>query len=184
MAAPHDVIYGIEHGAAREYLPIAGKEIAAFVERIIKEKKPCTVVEVGVLVGYLTLHVARSLQQGCKVVGFEISEELARRARENVAAADFADRVTIVRADARESLGTISGPVDVVILDAERTQYLNYLRKLERVMSPGAVVIAIGTGGVSERIRAYLDHVRMSGSYQSRTETFGTENVEVSVYKG
>jgi len=183
MAATDSILIDIEAKAKFEYLPILGAEKAKFLTRLVGDKKPCRVVEVGLLTGYATIVLARSLPEGCLVVGLEISEEMAKRTEENVLAAGLADKVEVLRGDARERLGDVRYPVDVVLLDAQRTQYLSYLKKLEPKLSPGAVIVANGAGAFEKELRSYLDHVRKSPDYQSSTLIFGDDAMEVSIYK-
>lgn len=183
-SAVEAVLKDIETQAKSEFLPLIGPAQGAELERIVRERDPRLVVEVGVMVGYATLRIVRNLGDHGKIVGVEISEDLARRAEANIALAGFAPKVDVLRGDAREVLGTIGGPVDFVFMDAERGQYLNYLRKLEPKLSPGALIIAAGAGAAAGRLQKYFDHVRLGGGYESRHMTFDDDGFEVSTYRG
>jgi len=183
MTAVDHVLSTIEKTSKWEFLPIIGADKGKFLEQLVRDKKPCRTVEVGVLVGYTTLLIARNLPDGCAVTGLEISEELARRAEENIAQAGLQSRATIDRGDARQRLDEIAGPVDLVFLDAQKSQYLSYLKKLEPKLSPGAVVVANGTAVFNRELGTYLEYVRKSGSYQSSSQVFGDDGMEVSIFK-
>jgi predicted O-methyltransferase YrrM len=174
----------IETAAKREYLPIIGPEKAAAIAKLIEDRQPCVVVEIGVLVGYATIAVAGSLGEGCTISGIEISGDLARRAEENVVRAGVAGKAKIIQGDAREVLSQMRGPVDTLIMDAERSQYLNYLKKIEEKLSPGALVIAVGTANPRGKISDYLDYVRKSERYESTTMVFADDAMEVSTFRG
>ena len=130
-AAIGNVLRDIESQSTREYLPIMGPEKCAYVERLVAERQPCTVVEIGVLVGYVTVRVARNLGTACKIIGVEIGEDLAKRAEANVALAGLSDKAEIVRGDATEKIGELRAPVDMLILDADRAGYLHYVKRIE-----------------------------------------------------
>jgi len=183
MPSVDAVLQEIEKRSKWEFLPIIGAAKARFLEQLVKDAKPCKTVEVGVLTGYTTITIARYLPEGCTITGIEISEELARRAEENVAQAGLASKAVILRGDARQRLDEISGPVDLVFLDAQKSQYLSYLKKLEPKLSPGAVIVANGTGSFQRELKTYLEHVRTSDRFQSTSQVFGDDAMEVSILK-
>lgn len=174
----------IETQAKSEFLPVLSKTHADELERIVRERAPRRAVEIGVLTGYATIRIARSLPEGGTVTGIEISADLARRAEANVALAGLADRADVLRGDARELLDAIEGPVDFVFIDAERGQYFNYLKKIEPKLAKGATVVAAGAGSAAARLERYFDRVRMSGAYDSRHYVLDDDGIEVSTYLG
>lgn len=183
-AAIGNVLREIESQATREYLPIMGPEKCAFIESLVAERQPCTVVEIGVLVGYVTVRVARNLGTACKIIGVEIGEDLAQRAEANVALAGLSDKAEIVRGDAAEKIDGLHGPVDMVILDADRAGYLHYLKRLEPKLSPNALVIANGASAHAKTLAPYLEYVRSGGKYESSMRVFGDDALELSSYRG
>ena len=183
MATADTVLRDIETRSKWEYLPIIGADKARFLEDLVRAKKPCQTVEVGLLIGYATVVIARGLIDGCSLTGLEISGELAARAESNVAAAGLAAKVRVIQGDARQSLDQVAGPVDLVFLDAQKTQYLSYLKKLEPKLSPGAVIVANGAGIYRRELGTYLDYVRRSADYQSTSRVFGEDAMEISIYK-
>lgn len=178
------VLRDIEAAAKKEYLPIIGPAEGAELERLVRERRPRIAVEIGVMVGYATVRIARNLEEGAKVVGIEISEELARRAEAYLALAGLAARADVRRGDARELVAHVEGPVDFVFIDAERGSYLNYLRKLEPKLRPGATIVASGAGAAAGRLQQYFDHVRLSGKYSSEHVVLDDDGVEVSTFRG
>ncbi|HTK05464.1 MAG TPA: class I SAM-dependent methyltransferase [Candidatus Eisenbacteria bacterium] len=180
--AADDVLRDIEIAAKKEYLPIIGASKGDALERFVQERAPRTAVEVGVMSGYSTIRIARNLGEGARVIGIEISEELARQAEKNIERAGLADRCEVRRGDAHDVLRDLQGEVDLVFLDAERGQYLNYLRALEPKLAPGAIVVA--NGATHQRMERYLDHVRMSGRYESTFEAIDDDGIEVSRFRG
>lgn len=178
------VLRAIEAEAKTEYLPIIGSVQGEELERLVRERRPRRVLEIGVMVGYATIRIARNLEKGAKVIGIEISEELARRAEANLALAGLGDRTDVRRGDAREVVAHLEGPIDFVFIDAERGSYLGYLRKLEPKLRRGATIIAAGAGAAAGRLQAYFDHVRLSGKYSSEHLVLDDDSMEVSTYRG
>lgn len=184
MPTADSILRDIESNARMEFLPIIGREKGEFIERLVTERRPCLVVEIGALVGYATLLIARNLADSCKIVAFEIGTDLAHRAQANVDLAGLSAKAQVIRGDAREHLDHIEGPIDMVFLDAERTQYLHYLKKIEPKLAPGSTIVAVGAGAFARKMKAYLDYVRASDKYETTSKVFGDDAVEVSTYRG
>ncbi|MFZ9088665.1 MAG: O-methyltransferase, partial [Planctomycetaceae bacterium] len=56
----------------------------------------------------------------------ENSEEIIRRLTE----AGLADLITLVEGDAHEEVTKLEGPIDLLFLDADKSGYVDYLKKL------------------------------------------------------
>jgi predicted O-methyltransferase YrrM len=183
-SAADKVLAAIEERATREFLPTVSRGQGDEIERIVRERAPRSVVEVGVMTGYATVRIARNLPDGARLTGIEIDAAFVREAEANLAEAGLADRATVVRGDAREMLGTAGERIDLVLLDAERGQYLNYLRKIEPRLAKGATIVAAGAGLAAGRLERYFDHVRLSGKYDSTHLAIDGDGMEVSVFRG
>ena len=95
--------------------------------------------------------------------------EHARITEQNVERAKLEDQITVIQGDAMEILPTLPGPFDLVFLDAEKTQYLDYLKAVENKLHQGSVVVADNVGAFQDQMQNYLHHVRNAGRYRSRT---------------
>jgi predicted O-methyltransferase YrrM len=103
------------------------------------------VLEIGALGGYSTIWLARALPADGQVISLELKEEHAAFARENVAKAGLADRVTIMVGDAKESLAKLverQEKFDFFFLDADKPNNPHYLEQAIALASPGAVIAA------------------------------------------
>jgi caffeoyl-CoA O-methyltransferase len=93
--------------------------------RIAGAKK---VVEVGTLVGYSAIQMARALPAGGKLWSVEFEQKHAEVARANITAAGVADRVEVVVGAGVDVLPTLvgHGPFDAVFIDADKVNYAAY----------------------------------------------------------
>lgn len=101
------------------------------------------IVEVGTLVGYSAIHMARALPAGGRLWTIEFEPRHAELARANIAAAGVADRVTVHVGAGRDVLPTLAphAPVDLVFIDADKVNYDFYGRwALEHLRKGGLVV--------------------------------------------
>jgi caffeoyl-CoA O-methyltransferase len=85
-------------------------------------------VEVGTLVGYSAIHIARAIGEGGHLWSVEYEPRHAELARGNLAAAGLADRVTVVVGAGVDVLPTLvgHGPFDAVFIDADKVSYDKY----------------------------------------------------------
>ncbi|HEY4055051.1 MAG TPA: O-methyltransferase [Kofleriaceae bacterium] len=108
--------------------------------RLANAKK---VVQVGTLVGYSALHIARALPADGKLYSVEYSPRHAEVARANIAAAGFADKVEVVVGPGVEMLPTLvkHGPFDAVFIDADKDNYASYGRWALANVRPGGLIL-------------------------------------------
>ncbi|RLK58621.1 O-methyltransferase [Actinokineospora cianjurensis] len=99
------------------------------------------VLEIGTLGGYSTIWLARALPQDGRVVTLEFDPRHAAVARENIAAAGLAGVVEVLVGPALETLPTLTGPFDVVFVDADKDNNPAYFEWAMRLTAPGSVII-------------------------------------------
>ena len=101
------------------------------------------VVEVGTLVGYSTLHMARALPPGGHLWTIEYEPRHAELAAANLTAAGVADRVTVVVGAGVDVLPTLEahGPFDALFLDADKVSYDRYAEWGLRHLRKGGLIL-------------------------------------------
>ena len=100
-------------------------------------------VEVGTLVGYSAVHLARALPPDGHLWSIEYEERHAALARENLAVAGVADRVTVCVGAGVDVLPTLEahGPFDCVFIDADKINYPAYGAWAARHLRPGGLIL-------------------------------------------
>ncbi len=175
------VLKEIEEMAEREFLPIVGPRRGRLLAEVIREVTPKRVLEVGTLIGYSAILMGKELGSDAQLVTIEAHADEARRAEENVRKAEIPPTVEVVVGDAVNVIPRLEGRFDLVFLDADKTEHLNYLRLVEEKLHSGSVVVADNAGILADQMRDYLDYVRSSGKYDSRYVSAGRDGLEVSV---
>lgn len=101
------------------------------------------IVEIGTSTGYSGIWLGLALQKtGGKLTTYEIDAQRAATARANFQRAGMADVITLVEGDAHEEVTALTGPIDMLFLDADKQGYIDYLNKLLPLIRPGGLVIA------------------------------------------
>lgn len=101
------------------------------------------IVEVGTLVGYSAIQMARALPAGGHLWSVEYEQKHADVARTNIAAAGLADKVTVHVGAGRDVLPTLNGngPFDAVFIDADKGNYDHYGQWAVEHVRPGGLII-------------------------------------------
>ena len=134
-----EVMAEMEAVAERDGVPIVHWETGRFLAVLCRTLDP-VVLEVGTAIGYSTLHMAEQLRQG-RVITLELSEDRARQARHFFERAGVADRVELIEGDARQTIDSVAGPIDLLFVDAAKAEYRRYIELAEPKLSERAVLV-------------------------------------------
>jgi caffeoyl-CoA O-methyltransferase len=121
------VIEDMETYAREHDVPIAGRETAALVGMLARASGARLILEVGVAIGYTTLHLARALPEFGKVVALEVDMHMASVAKTYLARDPAGARVEILLGDAHESMRALKESFDLVFIDADKRSYAAYV---------------------------------------------------------
>lgn len=120
-------------------------EDARILEFLIRACNVKTVVEVGTLAGYGAIRMARALPPDGHVFTLEHDRARAERAGENIARAGFAEKITVIPGPAADSMKDLSGPFDMIFIDADKISYGLYLDWAEKNIRKGGLVVGDNT---------------------------------------
>jgi caffeoyl-CoA O-methyltransferase len=151
---------------------------ARLLQLLTALQRPRLAIEIGTLFGWSTIHLARGLPPGGRLVTLEIDPAAAAVAERNLTAAGVRDRVDIVVGDAADHLRALAPEsAGLIFIDADKRSYLDYLKLAFPLLEPGGLLIADdafgdgdysaengGTDDASEKsaIRAYTRAVGRS----------------------
>lgn len=120
-------------------------EEGAILRLLVRAIGARRVLEVGTLGGYSGVWLARALAPGGRLVTIEGSEKHAAFASRSFERAGVADRVDLLQGHALDILTGLSGPFDVVFLDADKAPLPEYLREATRLLRPGGLLLCDNT---------------------------------------
>jgi predicted O-methyltransferase YrrM len=133
------VMAEMEEVAERDGVPIVAWETGRFLAALCRAMDP-VVLEVGTAIGYSTLHMAEQLVDG-RVITLEMDASRAQQARTFWERAGVAERIDLIEGDARATLDSVPGPIDLLFVDAAKEQYEGYIEAAEPKLSERAVLV-------------------------------------------
>lgn len=141
------------------------------------------IVEFGASFGISTIYLAAAVRDngGGTVITTEMEANKIRQARHNYARARVDAAIQLLEGDARETLRTVEGPIDMVFLDGWKEACLPVLKLLEPHLAPGACVFCDDVKGFRKTLKPYVAHVRAAGSRYASLELPLGDGLEFSV---
>ena len=137
----------LERKALGDGIPIIRPHTRGLIQCILEMKAPRRILEIGTATGYSALVMYTYAPPGCSILTIEKDPDRAAEARRSFDrfGADRielgADRIELVEADAAQVLPELTGPYDLIFLDAAKGQYIRFLPELIRLLPPGGVLL-------------------------------------------
>jgi caffeoyl-CoA O-methyltransferase len=120
---------------------VVGPLEGAFLQMMTQMVGAKRVLEIGMFTGYSALCFAEALPAGGTVVTCEIDEESAAVARRYFAQAPVGKKIDIRMGPALATMQALAGPFDLIFIDADKVNYLNYYRRALDLLSPNGVIL-------------------------------------------
>lgn len=126
MAIPHMVVGPLE---------------GAFLKMMAQLVGATRVLEIGMFTGYSALCLAEVLPDEGRLITCEIDPDSVAMARRYFATSPHGKKIDIRVGPALETLRDLTSPFDLVFIDADKVNYLNYYRRARELLSPKGVVL-------------------------------------------
>lgn len=120
---------------------VVGPLEGAFLKMMARLVGARRVLEIGMFTGYSALCLAEALPEDGRVMTCEIDEKSAAVARRYFAQASAGEKIEIRMGPGLETMRTLVGPFDLIFIDADKANYLNYYRRALDLLSPNGVIL-------------------------------------------
>jgi len=107
--------------------------------------RPKRVLELGTFTGYSALCFAEGTDEGAEVHTIEHNDELEDLARNWFSRSEFGHKIQLHIGDALELIPQIEGMFDLVFIDADKRQYLEYYEAVLPKVRTGGFILADNT---------------------------------------
>lgn len=131
----------MEREAQSRDFPIVGPQVGRVLALISSLTRPGRIVELGSGFGYSAFWFGQGASRA-EIHLTDYDEGNIRSAKEYLDRTDHAERYVYHVGDALESVTSINGPVECVLIDMDKTLYPRALRWAEERLTPGGVVVA------------------------------------------
>lgn len=132
----------LEKEASKEGVPIIRPRTKGLLRFMIEMASPMKILEVGTAVGYSALVMDYYAPEGCHITTIEKMEVRIEKARENFEKYGASERITLLEGDAGDILPSLTGPFDLIFMDAAKGQYIHFLPQAKRLLKKGGLLIS------------------------------------------
>ena len=115
-----------------------GRVLSMFSKMI----RPERILEIGTYTGYSAICLAEGLTPNGKLVTIDINEELAARVRGYISESTYAKQIDYLVGNAMELIPALNEKWDIVFIDADKDNYINYYHLVFPMVKVGGYIIA------------------------------------------
>lgn len=109
---------------------------------ISKISQPTNILEVGTYTGYATLCLSEGMKTGGQLHTIDIKEELTDFQRKYFDASPWGSQITQHLGEAIDIIPTINLMFDLVFIDADKENYINYFNLIIPKMNKGGIILS------------------------------------------
>ncbi len=132
----------IKEKALEDHIPIILDDTLEVVGKILEDKKPDRILEIGTAVGYSAIRFSKYLIDNGYIDTIERDEERISEAKQNIKDLNLEEKIHIYEGDTLEVLPTLTGPYDVVFIDAAKGKYPIFLSEALRMLASHGIIVA------------------------------------------
>ncbi|HEU6444198.1 MAG TPA: class I SAM-dependent methyltransferase [Gaiellaceae bacterium] len=141
-----------------------------FLAWLVRLSRARRVLEIGTFTGYSSISMALALPDGGHITSLDVNSETTEVARRYAAEAGVADLIDFRVGNALEEIEELGGPWDLVFIDADKPNYVDYYEAVLPRLAAGGFIVAdnvLWSGRVVEdggeestkAIKRFNDHV-------------------------
>ena len=134
---------------------LSGAYQGRLLSMISKLINPKNILEIGTYTGYSALCLAEGIQENGKLITIDINEELEDFVRDFFDKSDYSNQLFQKIGNAIEIIPSLEEKFDLVFIDADKSNYVNYFNLIIDKMNKGGVILSdnvLWSGKVVEKI--------------------------------
>jgi caffeoyl-CoA O-methyltransferase len=142
-----------------------------FLEFLVRQTGSRNILELGTFTGWSSISMAMGLPEGGRITTCDIDEETTAIAQRYAEEAGVRDKIDYRLGPGLETVASLDGPFDLIFIDADKENYVNYYEAVLPKLADGGFIVAdnvLWSGRVAEpanhegntdTIREFNDHV-------------------------
>ena len=148
-----------EETRAKTTLPqmMVGQLEGHFLAELVRLSGARRVLELGTFTGYSSISMAQALGPDGRIITCDVNEETTAIARRYAEEAGVVDRIDYRLGPALETIEQLDGPFDLIFIDADKTNYVNYYEATLPLLADDGVIVvdnALSDGDVVDAANA------------------------------
>jgi len=112
---------------------------------LVRMIRPKRIIEVGTFSGYSALCMAEGLEEGSKIITFEINDEMEDFTRPWIENSAYADKIDFRIGNAIAEAPLLGVMFDMAFIDGDKRTYIETYRALFPIINSGGYIIADNT---------------------------------------
>ena len=121
---------------------VSGHLQGSFLTMLIRMTKPLNVLEIGTYTGYSAICIASALAEGATLHTIERNDELEELSSAFIKKSGYGERIKMYTGDARDIIPTIEGDFDIVFIDGDKREYVEYYSLVIDRIKEGGFILA------------------------------------------
>jgi len=121
---------------------LSGHWQGKFLELLSHLLRPSRILEIGTFMGYSAICLAKGLLNDGRLHTIELRKEEADLALQNFHNAKATDKIILHQGNALEIIPTIRESWDLVFIDADKVNYINYYELVLPLLKKGGFILA------------------------------------------
>ena len=120
---------------------MSGDSVGNFLKFIVKTNKCKRILEIGTFTGYSALMLASELPEEGELITCDINSETSNIAKKYWAKSSHGKKIKLKRGPAIETMEILTGKFDLIFIDADKNNYLNYYKKSKELINEDGIII-------------------------------------------
>ncbi len=120
---------------------VVGALEGAFLKMMAQLVGAKRVLEIGTFTGYSALCFAEALPEDGTVITCDIDPETTEFAKQYWTQSPVGQKIEVHLGPALETLAQLKGPFDVIFIDADKINYVNYYQRGLELLAPNGVML-------------------------------------------
>jgi caffeoyl-CoA O-methyltransferase len=133
-----DETYASMHNPQMQVGRIEGR----FLKMLVRLTGARRILEIGMFTGYSALMMAEGMPDDGKLITCDVDPKAEAIARRYFSESPNGHKIEIRMGPALETIKTLSAPLDMVFIDADKANYTNYYEGCFPLVRPGGLIVA------------------------------------------
>jgi caffeoyl-CoA O-methyltransferase len=129
----------------KQYQMLVGPLEGAFLRMLVRLVRARRILEIGMFTGYSALSMAEGLPEDGELITCDVDPEAEVIAQRYFAASPHGRKIRVRMGPALETMKTLSGPFDLVFIDADKENMIAYYERALALVPAGGLIAADNT---------------------------------------